>query len=574
MRRQPEDETARPDRQRVPVAAPGMVWAEMRDVVVTDVGGLIEQAHARFEAWRTKGTNGEGRLSNGLRCPKLKTPVKRDLILTLAAAASFVGRPVAAQNPIIDLGSADPSVKVFGGRAYVYGTHDLSPSNTTWIAEDWHVFSSSDLVTWIDAGVALDDASLAWRGVSDRDWAPDATFFDGQYYFYFPIGDLGNETIGVAAGSSPAGPFTDILGKALVDRSIAPVRNIDPMAFEDADGSRYLLWGNGGCYIAQLNDDMKSFAASPQRVVISGAPSYEEGPFVWRHGGKYYLLYSRCGSRCSDSLDYAVGDSIRGPYAYRGTIVAHGKRGNAHGSVFEFNGQWYVAYHDLFPTDTYRKTKLEFIHYTNSGDIPQVYPTEYGVGRYEGRKQIEAENYFDKSVSIAYEDCADAGNGFALTNISNDSWLKFQNVDFGAGADSFKARVSASAGGKTIEVHLGSATGPLVGTCDVPATEQAWQTLVTPLSGAISGVNDVILVFKGGAQELFKLNWIQFTGPGDISDGGASDAADGASRTGGCACSSAAGSHAIEACIFSVTMIVIASRRQRRRQRRTSCARR
>jgi beta-xylosidase len=336
----------------------------------------------------------------------LRAPSVLQLIrLMLAVTASFVARPVAAQNPIIDEGSADPSVKVFGGRAYVYGTHDFSPSSTTWIAKDWHVFSSSDLVTWTDSGVALDDDALAWRGITDRDWAPDAIAFGDRYYFYFPLGDdiaLRGDMIGVAAGSSPEGPFTDILGKALVDRSTAPARSIDPMAFEDADGARYLLWGNGGCYIAQLNDDMKSFKTPPQQVVISGAPSYEEGPFAWRHGGKYYLLYSRCGTRCSDSLDYAVGDSIRGPYTYRGTIVAHGKRGNEHGSVFEFNGQWYVAYHDPAPTGTYRKTRLEFIHYGNGGDIPRVYPTDYGVGRYDGRKPIEAENYFDKSAGVAY----------------------------------------------------------------------------------------------------------------------------------------------------------------------------
>src|SRR4029079_5105865 len=155
--------------------------------------------------------------------------------------------------------------------------------------------------------------------------------------------------------------------------------------FEDADGARYLLWGNGTLYIAQLNDDMKSFTTSPQQVAISGAPSYEEGPFAWTRGGRYYLLYSRCGARCADSLDYAVGDSIRGPYAYRGTIVAHGKHGNAHGSVFEFNGQWYVAYHDLARSTYYRKTKLELIHYTSNGDIPQVTPTADGVGRCDGR---------------------------------------------------------------------------------------------------------------------------------------------------------------------------------------------
>ena len=474
-------------------------------------------------------------------------------------AASLVGRPVAAQDPIIDQGSADPSVKVYGGRAYVYGTHDFSPDNTTWIAKDWHVFSSSDLVTWIDSGVVLDDDAIAWRALSDRDWAPDAIFFNNQYYFYFPLGDdisLVNDAIGVAAGSSPAGPFTDVLGKALVDRSTTPARGIDPMAFEDADGSRYLFWGNGRLYVAQLNDDMKSFKTSPQQVTISGAPSYEEGPFAWRHGGKYYLLYSRCGSRCSDSLDYAVGDSILGPYVYRGTIVAHGKRGNEHGSVFEFNGQWYVAYHDLSPTDKYRKTKLEFIHYTNGGDIPRVYPTDYGVGRYDGSKRIEAENYFDRSAGIAYEDCTDSGNGFAVTDIGNDSWLKFQNVDFGAGVVAFEARVSASSGGNTIEVRLGSVTGTLIGTCDLPAGDQTWQTLATKLGDTMSGVNDVILVFKGGAGTLFKLNWIQFRGPGGVPD----------RRPGGdgCTCSLEAGSAPIETVSAFLVMTVIACSRRRR----------
>lgn len=477
--------------------------------------------------------------------------MKRYLIFALAAAASFVGRPVAAENPIIDQGSADPSVKVFDGRAYVYGTHDFAPGDTTWVAKDWHVLSSSDLVTWIDSGVALDDDSLAWRGISDRDWAPDAIFFDSQYYFYFPLGD---GTIGVAAGSSPAGPFTDILGKALVDNATTPAHNIDPMAFQDTDGSRYLIWGNGSCYIAQLNDDMKSFKTPPQKVTIAGAPSYEEGPFAWMQGGKYYLLYSRCGARCSDSLDYAVGDSIQGPYTYRGTIVAHGKQGNEHGSVFEFNGQWYVAYHDLYPTDYYRKTKLEFIHYTNDGDIPRVYPTAYGVGRYQGSKTIEAENYFDKSAGIVYEDCADAGDGFDVTEIANDSWLKFQQVDFGAGVDSFKARVSASSGANSIEVHVGSVTGTLIGTCDVPAGGQTWQTLVTKLSGTITGVNDVVLVFKGGGQPLFKLNWIQFAGPGGVPDDGS-----------GCACALEAGSPPIETSLGFLALTAMAFRRRRRR---------
>jgi arabinoxylan arabinofuranohydrolase len=490
---------------------------------------------------------------------------RRFITVILTALASLFAVPAAAQNPIIDQGSADPSVKVFGGRAYVYGTHDFSPSDTNWIAKDWHVFSSSDLVTWVDSGVVLDDNSLAWRGVTDEDWAPDAIFFDNQYYFYFPLGDA---TIGVAAGDVPAAPFTDILGKPLVDSATAPTINIDPMAFQDTDGSRYLIWGNGSCYIAPLNDDMKSFKSTPQKITISGAPSYEEGPFAWVHDGKYYLLYSRCGSSCNDSLDYAVATSIAGPYTYRGTIVAHGKRGNEHGSVFQFNGQWYVAYHDLYPTDYYRKTKLEFIHYSDNGDIPRVYPTDYGVGRYDGTQQIEAENFFDESTGLRYEDCADSGNGFDVTNITGDSWLEFQRVDFGAGVDSFQARVSASASAGRIEIRLGTVTGTLIGTCDVPAGDQTWETRATSLSSTMFGVKDVFLVFKGGAESLFKLNWVRFTGPADDGgEGGAGNAMGGTGdgKAGGCSCSLDARSTSLGAPTLVVIAIVIAWRRRQRR---------
>ena len=467
--------------------------------------------------------------------------VRSWLAAIVGASALLTATASVAQNPIIDQGSADPSVRVFGGRAYVYGSHDFSPSNTTWVMKDWKVFSSADLVTWTDHGVVLDDDSLSWRGVTDRDYAPDAIFFNNKYYFYFPLGD---GTIGVAGGDSPAGPFADMLGRPLVNGSTTPAYNIDPSAFQDTDGKRYLIWGNGSCYVAELNDDMTSFKSSPQKVTIAGAPAYKEGPFAWMYGGKYYLLYSRCGSTCKDSLDYGVATSIRGPYTYKGTIISHGKKGNEHGSVFQFNGQWYVAYHDLYPTDKFRKSRLELVHYNNNGDIPRVCPTDYGVGRYDGSTQIEAENYFDKSTNISYEDCTDVGDGFNVTTIENDSWLKFTKVDLGAGATSIQARVAASSGANCIEIRLGSDTGTLVGTLDVPTSDQTWTTLSAELSDIIAGVNDVFLVFKGGAGNLFKLNWIRFVPLGGLEDGGATNRDGGASSCGdspdtnppGCSC--------------------------------------
>jgi len=428
--------------------------------------------------------------------------------LAALAATLFPATPARAQNPILDEGSADPSVRVFGGRAYLYGSHDFEPGNRTWVMRDWKVYSSADLVTWTDHGVALDDDTLAWRGVADRAFAPDAIFHGGQYYFYFSLGD---GTIGVAAGVSPAGPFVDVLGKPLVDQSATPAFDIDPTAFEDADGAHYLVWGNGACYLAELGDDMKSFKSVPREVVIVGAPGYMEGPFLWRYGGRYYLLYSRCGSTCSDTLDYAVASSVWGPYTYEGTIIGHCKAGNEHGSVFELNGQWYVAYHDLYPTTYYRKARLERLHYANDGRIPRVYPTDDGVGRHDGARPIEAEDYFDRAPGLRYEDCADTGGGFHVTGIANGGWLAFPRVDLGPGADAFWARVAASSGASAIEIRLGGAEGPLAGTCEVPGGDGSWTTVGAKLAAPLAGVHDVFLRFRGAAPaELFALNWVRF----------------------------------------------------------------
>ncbi|MFW6146273.1 MAG: hypothetical protein ACOC7R_02960 [Planctomycetota bacterium] len=46
-------------------------------------------------------------------------------------------------NPLIGgRGVADPHVRIFGDRAYMYATHDRSPDNDRFIMEDWWVWSS------------------------------------------------------------------------------------------------------------------------------------------------------------------------------------------------------------------------------------------------------------------------------------------------------------------------------------------------------------------------------------------------------------------------------------------------
>ena len=73
-------------------------------------------------------------------------------------------------------------------------------------------------------------------------------------------------------------------------------------------------------------------------------------------------------------------------------------------------------------------------------------------------------------------------------------------------------RVRSASGGQggTMEFHLDSATGPLVGTATLPVTGgwQTWQTGSTTAGGA-AGVHNLYVVFKG-ANSLANVNWFQF----------------------------------------------------------------
>src|SRR5260221_14725482 len=64
-----------------------------------------------------------------------------------------------ASNPIITYPyTADPSPHQWSdGKYYMYCSHDKDQPNN-WDMEDYHVFSSSDLVTWTDHGVAFNKA--------------------------------------------------------------------------------------------------------------------------------------------------------------------------------------------------------------------------------------------------------------------------------------------------------------------------------------------------------------------------------------------------------------------------------
>lgn len=321
------------------------------------------------------------------------------LILALVLLST---RVAGAANPIItDQYTADPSARVFGDTLYLYPSHDRDDAQW-WDMEDWHVFSTTDLKTFTDHGVAfaLKDTTWAKRYA----WAPDCVERNGKYYFYYPT-DQSN--IGVAVSDKPTGPFKDPLGKPLLTRHlpgiVAPRDFIDPCVFIDDDGQAYLFVGQNVLNVVRLNDDMISLHGDVK--TIDGADGFFEAVWVHKYKGKYYLSYSGkdvgANAGGGDKIRYAVSDHVLGPYTYRGVILDPVNSGTNHHSIVEFKGQWYLFYHtaDLSlarlpegsPDRKYaswrRSVCVDRLNYNEDGTIQKVIPTKAGPESVNGKSE-------------------------------------------------------------------------------------------------------------------------------------------------------------------------------------------
>jgi hypothetical protein len=335
---------------------------------------------------------------------------------------------MADKRPIVShIYTADPSAHVFNGKLYIYPSHDRETSiqdndnGDQYDMNDYHVFSMSSVggpVT--DHGVVLKQEDVPW--VSKQLWAPDAATKNGKYYLYFPARDKdGVFRIGVAVGEKPEGPFTP--EKEYIQGSYS----IDPATFVDEDGAAYLffggLWGGqlqcwaSGKYVAEdyksmeptsgpaltakvakLSDNMTTLASPVTDVVIldeTGEPikaedhdrRFFEAAWLHKYNGKYYFSYS---TGDTHYLCYAIGDSPLGPFTYGGRIFEPVVGWTTHHSIAEFEGKWYLFYHDSTLSggrNHLRCVKIREIVYDKEGKIKlaEEQPVVEGsVARLEG----------------------------------------------------------------------------------------------------------------------------------------------------------------------------------------------
>lgn len=267
------------------------------------------------------------------------------IALVLAVSHGFAQQKVDTLNapPAVLPGVyADPNITVFNNKFYIYPTTDGTEG---WMSTYFTCWSSQDLVKWENEGTILDlPKDLSWAKV--RAWAPTIAQKNGKYYFYYSA----DVNIGVAVADKPTGPFKDPLGKPLIKRGSVRGQVIDPMVFVDDDGAAYLYFGQGQCHVVKLNEDMISCDTS--KMISFKPEGYNEGPFMIKRKGIYYLMWSEYDTRDPRySIAYATSNSPLGPFEKAvGFPVLKGKgvvKGAGHHSVVQIPGkdEWYIAYH-------------------------------------------------------------------------------------------------------------------------------------------------------------------------------------------------------------------------------------
>lgn len=294
------------------------------------------------------------------------------LILTTGSAQAQTTDTLNAPAPALPGVYADPNITVFNNRFYIYPTTD---GTTGWKSTSFTCWSSPNLTDWKNEGVILDlPRDLTWA--KERAWAPTIAFKNNQYYYYYSA----DVNIGVAVSDKPTGPFTDPLGKPLIPKGTRRGQMIDPMAFVDDDGQAYLYWGQGQCNVVKLNTDMIS--ADTSKVTSFKPPGYNEGPFMIKRKGIYYLMWSEYDTRDPRySIAYATSASPMGPFKKAvGFPVLKGKgvvKGAGHHSVVQVPGtdDWYIAYHRFKIPDGNgynRETCISRMYFDDAGHILPV----------------------------------------------------------------------------------------------------------------------------------------------------------------------------------------------------------
>jgi arabinan endo-1,5-alpha-L-arabinosidase len=264
------------------------------------------------------------------------------------------------------------------------------------------VWSSQDMETWTKEESVFGRNIPEWTNevvpnFRGHIWAPDISFYDGQYYLYYSVSAFAKNTsaIGLATNKTlnPKDPDFKWIDHGPVVRSV-PFRDfwnaIDPNLIVDEDGYPWLNFGSfwGGMKMVKLVPDRDKLAEPQEWYTIAKRARTDtlldsnpgdgaiEAPFIFKKDTMYYLFVSwdYCCRGKNSTYKVVVGrsDNVTGPFLDKsgkrmdmggGSLVIEGDdrwAGVGHNSVYTFDGQDYLVLH-AYDSEDEGKSKLRIL---------------------------------------------------------------------------------------------------------------------------------------------------------------------------------------------------------------------
>lgn len=272
-----------------------------------------------------------------------------------------------------ELTLADPYILLYDEMYYAYGTNSDNGIE---------VYVSRDLKEWRkqDRLALHKDDSFGNKWF----WAPEVYYVNEKFYMYYSA----EEHICVAIADSPLGPFRQPVKKPMFEGE----RAIDNSLFIDDNGKAYLFFDrfNDGLniWVAELENDLMTIKAETLHPCIRVSQTWEqvwprvnEGPFVIKHNGLYYMTYSAnsyesqfYGIGCATATDI-MGEWLKYPnnplLQKPGDLVGVG-----HNSMFtDKQGDLRVVFHAHYNKDRIhpRKMYITKAGFNKIGDVDHLY---------------------------------------------------------------------------------------------------------------------------------------------------------------------------------------------------------
>jgi arabinan endo-1,5-alpha-L-arabinosidase len=235
----------------------------------------------------------------------------------------------------------DPSIAKDGDTWYLFGT-----ANGPARGGELPIRCSQDLHIWKMCGYVFDKIPQWIRKESPETkelWAPDISYFNGEYHLYYAFSAFGKNTSGIALlttktlnPKSPAFHWED-RGLVLQSRMEDDFNAIDPNLVVDEKGQAWLAFGSFWSGIKMRRIDPKTGLLSSEDSTLYSLASRKrpenpppnppglpgdwqaiEAPFIIHHGDYYFLFVSfdLCCRGIKSNYKTMVGRSrsVTGPY--------------------------------------------------------------------------------------------------------------------------------------------------------------------------------------------------------------------------------------------------------------------